>query len=256
MEGDRVDGADVAQPGLQPPLKTGVAYFGDGVRHALGGPAYIVALSLLGVGGLARDAHAPVGVAVASTLLIWASPAQAIYFGSLAASVPLPAIALAVCLSAVRFLPMGLALLPMLRSARASLPSQFAAAHLTAVTVWAEGVRQVPAVDPRGRLAYFYGLGIACMGLSALATALGYYLVATLPIGLAAGLLFLSPIYFVVALARNAADATDWLALCLGVLLAPVALWAVGPSFDLLALGLVGGTASWAGGRYLGRQKP
>ena len=76
-------------------------------------------------------------------------------------------------------------------------------------------------------------------------TALGYSLVDQLPVPLAAGLLFLSPVYFVSALARNAWEWADWLAIGIGLLLAPVATLMFGSGFDLMALGLLGGTAAW-----------
>jgi hypothetical protein len=48
-----------------------------------------------------------------------------------------------------------------------------------------------------------------------------------------------------ISLAGSARGATDWLALTLGVALVPVAQATVGKDFDLLATGLVGGTAAF-----------
>src|SRR5918997_4750093 len=89
-----------------------------GTRDALALPAWVVGCSMIGIGSLARDAGVPAGAAVMSTLLIWASPAQAIFFVSLSAGTSLPAIALAICLSSIRFLPMTLAILPLIRRPR------------------------------------------------------------------------------------------------------------------------------------------
>ena len=52
----------------------------EGARQALLGPAWVVGFSLFGIGGLAHAAGYPVGAAAASTLLMWAGPAQVIFF--------------------------------------------------------------------------------------------------------------------------------------------------------------------------------
>jgi hypothetical protein len=62
----------------------------------------VVAISLIGVGGLARDAGFSVEIAVASTLLIWAGPAQVLFFGAVAAKASWAVIALSISISSVR----------------------------------------------------------------------------------------------------------------------------------------------------------
>ncbi|MBV8851301.1 MAG: hypothetical protein JOZ16_17150, partial [Methylobacteriaceae bacterium] len=64
----------------------------EGLRQALTGPAFFVAIAMIGVGGLARGADFPFGAAVASTFLIWAGPAQVLFFGGISAGTALPAI--------------------------------------------------------------------------------------------------------------------------------------------------------------------
>ena len=62
---------------------------------------------------------------------------------------------------------------------------------------------------------------------------------------IALGLLILTPISFLLALARNARDRVDVLSLIFGLALAPL-LAVYGGTFGLLWTGLVGGTAAWA----------
>ena len=150
--------------------------FLEGVRVALTGPALYVAISLMGVGALARAAGFPVGAAALSTLLLWAGPAQVLFFGAGVAKTAPPAIALAVSLSSVRLLPMCLSVLPMLREKRTRLPTLFAAAHFIAVTVWAESLRRLPERAREERLPFFFGLAVTCMGLTTFSTALGFWL--------------------------------------------------------------------------------
>ncbi|HEX2726846.1 MAG TPA: AzlC family ABC transporter permease [Beijerinckiaceae bacterium] len=221
-----------------------------GVRDALSLPAWVVGCSLLGVGSLARDAGFPAGAAVLSTVFIWAAPAQAIFFASVAAGTSLPAIGLAICLSSIRFLPMTLAILPLMRRPGQSLVTLIAAAHLVAVTTWVEGLRRMPAMPPPRRLPYFFGFALACIGVSATTTFIGYFLVGALPIPLAAGLLFLTPVFFSVSLVAGARGVGDWTAIVLGFLLAPAGNVVLGKDFDLLAAGLIGGTAAYFAGQW------
>jgi predicted branched-subunit amino acid permease len=220
-----------------------------GARDALSLPAWVVGCSLLGVGSLARDAGFPAGAAVLSTVLIWAAPAQAILFASVIAGTSLPAIGLAICLSSIRFLPMTLAFMPLLRRPGQRIVTQLAAAHLVAVTTWVEGLRRLPGMPGDERLPYFFGFALACIGVSATTIYVGYFLVAALPMPLAAGLLFLTPVYFSVSLVAGAHAPGDWTAIFSGYLLAPGFNVLLGKDVDLLATGIVGGTAAYAVGK-------
>ena len=216
-----------------------------GIRVALTLPAWIVGVSFLGVGSLARDAGFPLGAALLSTLLVWAAPAQLILFGSLAGGGLVAAAALAVGLSAIRLLPMTLAFLPLVR--RPGQPAWVAllAAHCMAATTWIEAMRRLPDMERENRLPFFFGFALACLALSASATLIGYLLVGALPNALAAGLLCLTPIYFTVSLVATARLKADWVAVGLGLALVPFVQPLVGKNFDLLATGLAGGTVAY-----------
>jgi predicted branched-subunit amino acid permease len=216
-----------------------------GARDALALPAWVVGCSMIGIGSLAGDAGFPAGAAVLSTLLIWASPAQAIFFVSLAAGTSLPAVALAICLSSIRFLPMSLAILPLIRKEGQSAITLIAGAHLVAITTWIECLRRLPPLAVAERQPYFFGFALTCIGVSAAATYLGYVLVGALPLALTAALLFLPPIFFSVSLVAGARSIGDWLAVLLGFALTPTFNALLGKDFDLLAAGLSGGTAAY-----------
>ncbi len=224
-----------------------------GVRDALAYPAWIVGFSLFGVGSLARDAGLPAGAAVLSTCLMWAAPAQVILFAGLLSGAALPALAVAICVSSLRFLPMTMSILPLVRRPGQRWPVQVAVAHFVAVTAWVEGMRRLPSLPVPERLPYFFGFASACMGVSAVLTLAGYQLVRILPVALAAGMLMLTPLFFTIALMASARSRQDWTAIGLGFALAPVATTFAGRDFDLLALGLVGGTMAYVVGR-MGRR--
>jgi predicted branched-subunit amino acid permease len=225
-----------------------------GAGRALALPAWIVGFSLLGVGSLARDAGHPLGAAVFSTIAVWAAPAQLIFYGNLANGGLLVAAALAVALSAIRLLPMVLSIWPYLRKPGQPLWLQLLMAHFVAATSWIDALRHLPSMEPERRVPYYLGFAGACMAVSSAMTAVGYLLVGALPGPLAAGLLCLTPIYFMISLVGSARGATDWLAIGLGVVLVPVAQALVGKDFDLMVTGLVGGTAAYLLDRTLRRR--
>ncbi len=238
------------EPSRRTPL---LRWYLAGVRVALAGPAFYVALSLMGVGGLARAAGFPIGAAVLSTLLVWAGPGQLLFFGLMAAKTAPPAIGLAVSLSSVRLLPMCLSVLPMLRRPQTRLSTLVAASHFVAVTVWAESLRRLPDMDRNDRAPFFFGMATACMGLTTFSTGLGYWLTGSLPRPLGAGLMMLSPIYFLATTARSARSGADWLAMLFGAVLAPLTQRFVGGGFDLPVLALVGGGSAWLIGYFARR---
>ena len=220
-----------------------------GARDALLFPAWVVGCSLLGIGSLVRDVGHPLGAAVLSTLLVWAGPGQVILYGGLAVgSAPL-AIALAVSLSALRFLPMTMTVLPLLREPPRGLAIRLLAAHLVSVTVWVESRRRLPEIPHEERLPYYLGFAGTCIAVSAAMTAVGYVLVGSLPMPLGAGLLFLTPLFFTAALVAGARTVADWCAIVFGFALAPLFALAGAEEFGLLGAGLVGGTAAYAIGR-------
>src|SRR3712207_9367908 len=84
-----------------------------GVRDALALPAWVVGLSMFAIGSLAGETGFPAGAAVLSTVLIWAGPAQVIFFAGIAAGTALPAGALAVAPFSIRLPPLTLSNPPM-----------------------------------------------------------------------------------------------------------------------------------------------
>ncbi|HRE21698.1 MAG TPA: AzlC family ABC transporter permease [Rhabdaerophilum sp.] len=219
--------------------------FRAGLRAAAGVPAFMLMCSLIGVGGLCRDIGYPVGAAILSTFLIWAGPAQVVLFGSLAAGVALPAIAIAISLSSVRFVPMCVSILPMMRRPNTPTWMMLVLAHYVAVTAWVEGMRRLPPLPREDRIPYFLGFANMVMFAAAFATGAGYFLIAQLPPPLAAGLLFTTPVYFTVALAAGARQLIDWLALGLGFVSAPVVALYAPPGMDLLIGGVGMGTLAY-----------
>src|SRR3954452_20343746 len=72
----------------------------------------------VGIGALAHDTHFSLGWVLASTLLVWAGPAQIILISTLGSGATVLQAAVAVTVSAIRLFPMVVSVLPMLRTPR------------------------------------------------------------------------------------------------------------------------------------------
>jgi predicted branched-subunit amino acid permease len=168
-----------------------------------------------------------------------------VMFGAIAAGAALPTVAVAVSLSSVRFLPMCVALLPMLRRPDTPTWLLLLVSHYVAITAWVHSMRVLPDMPVEERIPYFLGFANTVLIAATIATGAGYYLIGQLPTAFAAGLLLTSPLFFLVNMVASARQAVDWLALGLGFGLAPFAIAFVPAGFDLLFDGLVGGTLAY-----------
>src|SRR6266508_1553116 len=148
-------------------------------------------------------------------------------------------------LSSVRLLPMVVALLPLIKGRTTRDRELLLTVHFTAATMWVESLRLLPGMPRERRIAFCNGLAVGFMVFAHVGTVVGFYLAASLPLLLTAGLLFLTPISFLVSTARNARFLVDRLALGLGLAVGPALAWAqIG--LDLLWTGIIAGTAAYA----------
>jgi predicted branched-subunit amino acid permease len=216
--------------------------------------ALVLTGSYIGIGALAHEFGFSVGWVVASTLLVWAAPAQVILVSTLGGGAALIEVALAVGLSAVRLLPMVVALLPVIKTERTRQRDLILPAHFTAISMWVEALCLLPNIPRENRLAYCNGIGSGFMAVAMAASAAGYYLAGGLPLPLAAMLLFLTPMSFLVSVVRNSRLLVDRLAFALGFVIGP--LLTLG-KVDLVLLwtGLIGGSAAYAASRLYAARK-
>jgi hypothetical protein len=141
------------------------------------------------------------------------------------------------------------ALLPLVRRKATRLHQLLLPVHFTAVSMWVESLRLLPAVAPERRIAFCNGLSTTYMATATASGFVGFYLAAGLPPLLAGALLFLTPMSFLISTARNARMLVDRVALLLGLVLGPfLASFDIG--LDLMWTGVVGGTAAYAFHRW------
>lgn len=215
--------------------------FRKGLLVAFEVPGMILAASSAGFGALARDAGFTLVDAVFMMGVFFALPAQVVMVDQLARGASLMGGALVVMLTGIRLLPMCVVLTPYLKGPRTSRLGLMLAGHCIAVTAWMEGYRRLPKIPPEHRFDHFAGIGTGLVVTSMIGTGTGFVVAGSVPPIIAALLLFLTPVYFLLALLLAADALSDKLAIGAGVLLGP-ALFVLVPGFDLLLTGLIGGT--------------
>lgn len=220
--------------------------FRTGAHEALGVPAAVLGAGFLGYGSLAADAGYSVWLTLAATLAIWALPGQLVLLEMQAGEAAIAATVLAVSLSAARFFPMTLTLLPLMRGGgRGRRLWQFLlAAQLVSMTTWAVAMRRFSDMDIESRWHYFLGFSAVCVGSAAVFALVGQLLIGALPPLARFGLALLTPLYFFVTLVGEAQTRSSITALVCGAATA-LALHAVAPAWSLLGAGFIGGTAAW-----------
>ena len=198
----------------------------------------------LGIGALAHDTHFSLGWVLASTLLVWAGPAQIILISTLGSGATIVQAAVAVTVSAIRLFPMVVSVLPMLRTPQTKRRHLIFATHFIAVTLWVECYRLLPQVPRERRIAFVHGLGCGLVTVCMTATTLGYQLAANLPQLFAAAILMLTPLAFLLSTARNCKQISDILALVLGLALYPIVSM-LHTGVDILISGISAGSIAY-----------
>lgn len=206
--------------------------------------AYVLFGTYIGIGALAYDFNFSLLWVTASTLLVWAGPAQVILISTLGGGAQLIEVAIAVGLSGVRLLPMVVALMPILRGPKTKAHQLMLPAHFTAVSMWVESMRLAPSVPVERRIPFVNGLASGYLMSAVIATVIGYYLAARLPTLFTAALLFLTPVSFLVSIARNSSFLVDRLALILGLVLGPILAYR-NIELDVMWAGVGGGTIAF-----------
>lgn len=215
-----------------------------GLYDCLSVPGLILLASSAGFGALARDAGFSLTNAVFMMATFYALPAQVVMVDQLARGGSLLGGTFSVLITAVRMLPMVVSIMPQLKAPKRHWWRQVLAVHGVAVTGWIEGMRRLPLVPSAFKLSYYLGLAWGLVCVTVLGTSLGFEAAGSLPPTVAAVLLFLTPVYFLLSMLATVRGFSDGLAIAFGCVLGPV-FYVVTPGFDLLLTGVVGGGAAY-----------
>lgn len=215
-----------------------------GARDAFGPAAAVMTAGFIGFGALASDSGMPFCIAALATTLMWALPGQIILIEMVAAKAAVFAIVAAVWVSAVRFLPTGMSIMPMMRFERRELLKKLGVAQFVASTSWVLSMRNFPSMAVAGRAPWLIGFGTVCTVQGVMLTGIGYLLAGAVPTEIHAGLVYVTPIYFLLLMFGDIRSATMGVAVTCGAIAVPLA-HLLSPHWSLLAGGLAGGTAAY-----------
>lgn len=219
------------------------------MRAAPSTPVIVVVATFIGFGALARD----IGLDLFQTLFVtgtmFALPGQVVLADQIVLGATLTTTVFAVTLTAVRLLPLTVSLMPVLRDAGTSRWVELVLSHFVSITSWLEAMRRLPELPPHLRASFFGGFAVALFVTVMAATMIGHVAAGQVHPTIAAGLIFVSPLYFYLSLLGSAESGIDRAALGLGTILGPL-LFLVAPGFDLLLTGLIGGTLAYGGAKW------
>ncbi len=223
-------------------------WFIKGARGVISIPALVLMSSFIGFAGFAREAGFGWGETVFMVGTIWALPSHLVLVGGVIAGASTLTIIVGVSLASVRLMPMVMAQMPILRGSNTSRWTLFFLAHFIAITSWVFLQTRYENVPRDARTSFFAGFGITIMAICTILVGLTHALAAVFPPVIAAGLFFLTPIYFLTSLWGAANLSSDKLAMVFGLVLGPLLHFVV-PQVDVLIAGLVGGLAAFVFGQ-------
>lgn len=237
-------GTDGTPDEEEPPGASAAVWMLRGMARIVSIPAFVLMSATAGFAALARETGFSLGEAVVISVAVFALPGQVLYVGLAGAGAALPAVMLAVGLSSVRFLPMTMAWAPVVRGPRTGKASLLFLSWFVAITAWVFAMAELPKLPRAARAPFFAGFAGSLVVANALVVVLAWQLLDAFPPAVAAALLLLTPIYFMLALWGAARAAVDRLALAAGIVLGPVFTVLV-PELDLLLAGLLGGSGAY-----------
>ena len=221
-----------------------------GAREAFGLPALVLFASMIGFGSMALESGFSVGVAIGSTIGIWGLPGQVAMAESFALGVPTLAIVLSVSMANMRFLPMALPMVPLLRGNKTGWKWRYLVIHFMSINPWAAVLRRGPELNPELITPYFLGFSIVCITSGALGTATGFNISGSLPFYITVALIFLNPVYFAY-LFSGVRQRNCILALIAGAILGPI-FYLISPEWGLPVCGLAAGSIGYGLDKMIG----
>lgn len=223
-----------------------------GMRDYAGGSAQAMAAAFVGFGAIINDMGLSVWQGMAASGVMALMPAQMAMVDLFQTGAGLTAILLAVAFISARLLPMSMSVMPLMRTTKGQRIALYIAAFPLASTSWAYATRRCPDMPEDQRLPYFLAFALSNIAIIVGATALGYGLADRLPAPLTAGLVFVTPVFFVLLFIAESAHRAGLFALALGAAVGPPA-YLLTPEWSVLLTGLVAGSAGMAIGHTRNR---
>ena len=233
----------MSKPAYELQFRSKQEAFRRGMRLAIGAPAGVLFAGYIGFGALCHSLNLSIWTAAGSAFFVYALPGQMVMAEMFALGATTVLTTLAVGLTASRFLPMTLTVLPQFDGEHRGSKSLYVMVHLLVMTSWAVAMRDLPRMEPQYRQAYFWGIGLVCWVVCAPGSVIGYLIADQVPMPLTMALVFLNPLFFMLSFTEVRPTAYR-LAILLGSLLGPLS-HSILPDYSLLISGLVGGSLAY-----------
>jgi predicted branched-subunit amino acid permease len=214
-----------------------------GLADGFGLPLIVIFGAMMGFGSVAASSGFGLGDSVLATLLVWAGPGQVVMADLRAAGADLLPLLLAVSMASVRFLPMTMMMMPVLRGGFRARGLGALFAQLISINVWLFTMKARERFSGTALLAYFLAVSAACLTVGVAGTVIGHVMTAVFPPVVAVAVLFLN-VTFMALMIANTRDRTIAVAVVAGAVLGPLLHFA-SADYGILGAGLVGGTAAY-----------
>ena len=219
-------------------------WYARGVRASFSVPGLILASAFVGFAGLAKAAGLTLWQTVFMVGVVWALPGKVVLIGAIMSGSSVFGATFAVALSSIRLMPMVVALMPEMRGPKTRRLTLYLLSHFVAVTSCLKAMYQLRHVPQDMRTSYYAGLGSSLVTVNMVLTGVIFLLADSFPPVVMAGLLLLTPIYFLTSLWGSARERASHYAMAFGIVLGPlVHMWL--PQFDLLIAGVIGGCGAF-----------
>lgn len=223
-------------------VKTSKTYwYLQGARVLFTLPSFFLASAILGFAGLAVEVGIPMLEVAFMNAAIWALPSKLILIASIVSGTSLLTTSIAVALASVRFVLMVASLFPEIRQKSTPTWQLLLLSHFVAITAWVYSFEKIKDIPREMRVVFFAGAGSSLVTFNTLMILATYRIIETFPPEVLGALFFLTPIYFLYSLWRNARDYSVYIAMILGLVLSPLATMLF-PQVDILIAGILGGS--------------
>ena len=217
-------------------------------------PPFILFATFVGFGALTSETGLSWLDTLFMSVFIFALPGQVVLVDEMARGASILTAAIAVTATSVRLLPMTVSLLPMIRDRQVPKWMELLLAAFVAVTMWLESMRRASRLPRHLRAAYSLGIAGLLVCVSSSGAMVGFLLAGNVPTTVAAALLFMMPLYFLLSMLAGVREASALMPIASGLVLGPV-FYAFIPGLDLLLTGLVGGSISFFLASRLSKQR-
>jgi predicted branched-subunit amino acid permease len=211
-------------------------------------PVLILNGAFIGFSSLAQDAGFSVLQTEFMVVTIWALPSKVVLIGAVMSKSTLIATFIAVCLSAVRLMPMVVVIVPEMRTAKTRKVTLYLLSHFVAVTAWVMALEYFKAVPRAYRTSFFAGLVSVLLVSNMAMVYVTFQIADKMPPLAAAALVFITPLYFLFSLWGSAREKASHYAMIAGLALTPL-FHTILPQVDILGAGIMGGTLAYLGAK-------